>query len=453
MIIQLLSSVFWGLIVLSTLVFVHEGGHFLAARSCGVRVSEFFLGLPCRFRLAHVSKRMGTTFGVTPLLLGGYAAICGMEQDDNTVTPLVLAAIYRHGVASVSDLATELREDEDRILDACVTLCGWGSIAPEYPAESTSRDHAYYPDRYGTVSRDESGNTALDGKLFDRESSSGAGESWTGFKSAESFYERELSRTYCGQGPLKRCWILIAGILVNILCGFLLLMSVYSIIGVSTAVDTNVIGGVVSGSPAQSAGISAGDTIVSINGIKTDSWTAIVNALDAAKSDDKDTIDVTYVHGGKSHAAALSFGGDGTIGINVETNVIHLNPIDSARCSFSYIVQTAKGVTKLLIPTKTMEVLDQSTSIVGISIMSAEAAAAGPAVLLSFAGLISLSLGFMNLLPIPPLDGGKLLIEVIQALVKRPIPRKVQNLISYIGIALFGLLFVYMLRTDILRFF
>ena len=71
-VLSVLLSVFWGLLMLSVLVFLHEGGHFLAARACGVRVTEFFLGLPCRFDIHHTSRRIGTKFGVTPLLLGGY---------------------------------------------------------------------------------------------------------------------------------------------------------------------------------------------------------------------------------------------------------------------------------------------------------------------------------------------------------------------------------------------
>ena len=96
-VLSVLSSVFWGLLMLSVLVFLHEGGHFLAARACGVRVTEFFLGLPCRFDIHHTSRRIGTKFGVTPLLLGGYAAICGMDPTDVSCADRVLAAIYRHG--------------------------------------------------------------------------------------------------------------------------------------------------------------------------------------------------------------------------------------------------------------------------------------------------------------------------------------------------------------------
>ena len=78
-----LSPLFWGLLVLSALVFIHEGGHFLAARAFGVRVSEFFLGMPSRLRLSFKSRRMGTEFGITPILLGGYNRICGMEPGDD----------------------------------------------------------------------------------------------------------------------------------------------------------------------------------------------------------------------------------------------------------------------------------------------------------------------------------------------------------------------------------
>ena len=66
-----ISSLFWGVVTFSVLVFIHEGGHFLAARACGVRVTEFFLGLPCRFNIHRVSRKNGTKFGVTPILLGG----------------------------------------------------------------------------------------------------------------------------------------------------------------------------------------------------------------------------------------------------------------------------------------------------------------------------------------------------------------------------------------------
>ncbi len=130
-----------------------------------------------------------------------------------------------------------------------------------------------------------------------------------------------------------------------------------------------------------------------------------------------------------------------------------MNPIDSCKIAIDNIVMTAQSVGSLLNPQHTKEVLDNSTSVVGISVMSAEAAAEGPSTFLNFAALISFSLAFMNLLPIPPLDGGKLVIEIIQSVTRREASLKVQTAISIVGVALFGLLFVYMLGVDIMRFF
>ena len=143
-VLSVLSSVFWGLLMLSVLVFLHEGGHFLTARACGVRVTEFFLGLPCRFDIHYTSRRIGTKFGVTPLLLGGYAAICGMDPTDVSCADRVLAAIYRHGRVTVADLAVELELSEEVVLEACALLLGWGSIAPWYE-EGEKPSPSYYP--------------------------------------------------------------------------------------------------------------------------------------------------------------------------------------------------------------------------------------------------------------------------------------------------------------------
>ena len=157
-VLSVLSSVFWGLLMLSVLVFLHEGGHFLAARACGVRVTEFFLGLPCRFDIHHTSRRIGTKFGVTPLLLGGYAAICGMDPTDVSCADRVLAAIYHHGRVTVADLAVELELSEEDVLEACALLLGWGSIAPWYE-EGEKPSPSYYPTKYQTLPRDAAGYT------------------------------------------------------------------------------------------------------------------------------------------------------------------------------------------------------------------------------------------------------------------------------------------------------
>ena len=99
-----------------------------------------------------------------------------------------------------------------------------------------------------------------------------------------------------------------------------------------------------------------------------------------------------------------------------------------------------------------MEILDQSSSIVGISAMAAEAASTGLYNLMMFAAAISMSLGFMNLLPIPPFDGGKILIEIIQLIIRRPLSMRAQSALSYLGVGFMIFVFVVVLKNDIFRF-
>lgn len=445
---DIIAPFFWGVLLLSVLVFVHEGGHFLAARACGVRVTELFLGMPCRFNVHFSSKRIGTKFGVTPLLIGGYAAICGMDPQTVPCAPAVLAAVHRHGTVSVSDLARELELDPDDVLDACAFLLGWGSIAPVYEDES-KQSSKYYPMTYASMPRDAAGNTVYDGKAFDRTHATKQGDAWVPPMGDDEFYRCERSHTYLGKGFWKRALMLVAGIIVNILTGFILMVGVYSIVGIQSVDNVNTIGAVEAGSPAASAGLKAGDAILMVDGESTATWEEVYNALQESGEDG--AVDLTVEHDGSQRQMTIELSDQGTLGISASVRTVRLNPLDSMRVGAMYIVQTAQGVIRMLTPQHTVEMLNNSASIVGISVLSAQAAQAGAGTFLSFAALISFSLGFMNLLPIPPLDGGKLLIEIVQAVSRRQVPIKVQAAFSWLGIILFGLLFVYMLRVDILR--
>lgn len=445
---EIIAPIFWGVLLLSVLVFVHEGGHFLAARACGVRVTELFLGMPCRFNVHFSSKRIGTKFGVTPLLIGGYAAICGMDPQTVPCAPAVLAAVHRHGTVSVSDLARELELDPDDVLDACAFLLGWGSIAPVYDDES-KQSSKYYPMTYASMPRDAAGNTVYDGKAFDRTHATKQGDAWVPPMGDDEFYRCERSHTYLGKGFWKRALMLVAGIIVNILTGFILMVGVYSIVGIQSVDNVNTIGAVEAGSPAASAGLKAGDAILMVDGESTATWEEVYNALQESGEDG--AVDLTVEHDGSQRQMTIELSDQGTLGISASVRTVRLNPLDSMRVGAMYIVQTAQGIIRMLTPQHTVEMLNNSASIVGISVLSAQAAQAGAGTFLSFAALISFSLGFMNLLPIPPLDGGKLLIEIVQAVSRRQVPIKVQAAFSWLGIILFGLLFVYMLRVDILR--
>ena len=108
------------------LVFIHEGGHYLAARAFGVRVTEFMLGLPG----PSIGFTKGETrYGVTAVPLGGYAKVCGMEAGPlQPHLQKVLASLYRRGTANMEDVARDCGISDDEAYNALEELVEWGSV-------------------------------------------------------------------------------------------------------------------------------------------------------------------------------------------------------------------------------------------------------------------------------------------------------------------------------------
>lgn len=118
---DILLTILYLLIVLSVLVFIHEGGHFLTAKMFGIRVTEFMLGLPGPN--LHFKFR-GTKFGVTCIPLGGYAKVCGMEAGNlKPHLENVLAYVHKSGKASINQVANELEIPFEQAEDALDELC------------------------------------------------------------------------------------------------------------------------------------------------------------------------------------------------------------------------------------------------------------------------------------------------------------------------------------------
>ena len=451
-----LSAVFWGVVLLSIIVFVHEGGHYVAARLFKVRVTEFYLGLPCRFKLFHKSRSHGTEVGVTPILLGGYNRICGMEPGgDDELLASAFAIVQREGRVSGEAVAEELGVDVERAYELLVTLSDWASIRPFYDPERgekpTQRD---YPECFETLARDANLLTEYDdGHDFDAKGSTVAGEPRE-LANPEEQLELERSHTYLVCGFLKRLVILIAGALVNVALALILVTGVYYTTEYQTPINTNVVGEVSEGSLAVAAGIEAGDKVIRVAGTSVGDWTELADALGAAREAGQD-FSLVIERDGVEHELRIDLP-EGeeveAIGISPQMEPYRLTLAEAAQGAFDYAGIVATYALRLIMPQHTMTVLDSSSSIVGISVMASRAAAAGIVDVIAFVAAISMSLGFMNLLPIPPLDGGKILIELIQLFTRRSLPVKVQTAISYVGIAFFIFVFTIVVRNDVLRF-
>lgn len=448
-----LSAVFWGLLVLSLLVFVHEGGHFLAARACGVRATEFFLGLPSRFKLSWKHPRIGTEFGITPVLLGGYTRICGMEGEVDPLLPDALALVQEKGTMRAADLASSLRIDEGRAYSLLSCLVDMGSIKAFYnPELGEYEGQREWPEAFVTLRRDANMLTEYDG-THDF-STSGVTEEGQARPVADKqeFFDQETSHTYRGKGFLPRVFMLAAGPLVNLVLALALITGTFMVRGFDVATNSNVLGEVVQGSLAEAAGIRAGDKILMLNGQNVSDWNELCDAIDAAMKPGA-SIPVAYERQGETFETTIEVPADGSVdkvGVVVQMETYHPSFPEALQFAFSYFGMVGSTIARIIMPQHTLEIVSQSSSIVGISAMASEAASSGLADLILFVGAISMSLGFMNLLPIPPLDGGKMLIEVIQLVMGKPLSTRMQSVVSYIGLAFFLFLFCFALRNDIM---
>lgn len=439
------------LLILCVIVVVHEGGHTMIARLCGMRVTEFFVGMPWGPAATHVSKRTGICYGATFALFGGYTRITGMSYVNDERLAFVLALVNARGMVAPEELALVLACDVDEAVGLLELLADLGSVERLY--EQGKRRHPReMPCDYVTPDRDDRGLTVRDRGNALREGVAHPGcYPFDPQMSAEDFLAQELSHTYKGASFLRRVFVLVAGVFFNLLFAFALLTACYcsmplysAYLGVSEVTD---------GEAAQAAGVQAGDRLSALDGQDVSSFEstdALSEALASSEvltfsrqSDGEDTqIEVT-----KS---------DDKFGVLLKyeySDAQYLDLATSAQCSLSYIGTVATSVLSLLNPQQAGETLSQSSGVVGIAAMTSTAVSSGVLDVLVLLAALSVSLAWMNLLPIPPLDGGKLLIEVIERVIGREVPAWIQGALSLLGIGIVLLLFVYMVFQDASRLF
>ena len=420
--------------------------------------------MPCPKRLSHKSKKYGTEVGVTPILLGGYTRICGMEGEEDEAMAEVLACVQRHGRVTVDEVASEVGIEAERASNCLMTLIDWASIVaipnPEKReakgANKDSKDGAdklegFY-DFFETLERDGKLLTEYDkAHDFSSEGTTAQGAPRP-IDDPAAFLAQERSRTYLGANFVKRVIMLVAGPFVNILAAFLIVVAALMAGGVETVANVSTVSAVATDSLAAEAGIVGGDTITRVGGIEVSTWEELCDALDAVLAEGKD-FEVAFIHDGAEQTAIVEMDGPATIfGVTASLEIYHPGFVDASRAALMYAGMVGEYALRIITPTRTIETLEQSSSIVGISVMASQAAATGLLDLALLAAAISMSLGFMNLLPIPPLDGGKIVIEVIQLIIGRQLSIRVQTIISWIGLAFFLFIFIFVLRNDIVRY-
>jgi regulator of sigma E protease len=273
-------------------------------------------------------------------------------------------------------------------------------------------------------------------------------------------------RAFNNRPAPARALVLFAGSLMNILLAILLL----SVIIFANGEPTSRIDEITQGSPAAEAGISQGDRVLAINGEAVEDWADISRILtsineelasspetDANASRDIDVqLRVLHEDGAtETITAPLYRDKDDTMKVGI-TPVIAHTPGFAVR-SIGYGAQATWNMTKMMYDVIgklfTGQVgMDQLTGPVGIVKTVGDTAKAGFVYVVQLAALISLNLGIVNLLPLPALDGGRILFLVIRLFTGKRISDKVEGRIHFVGFLLLIALMLYITVIDVDRF-
>ncbi|HEY4503747.1 MAG TPA: RIP metalloprotease RseP [Candidatus Paceibacterota bacterium] len=350
------------ILVLAILIFVHELGHFLTARACGIRVDEFALGFGTR--LWQV-KKGETTYALNLIPFGGYVKIFGENPDEESING---------------------------------------------------------PDK---------------------------------------------ARSFVNKPKWQQIAVLVAGVFFNFIFACILISSAF-ISGVPASIEsypkyadsmTNpriVITYIEPNSPAEKAGLKAGDEIQNAGSIET---------LQKSISESRDKgIEIDYKRNDiDSRTTIIAKEGivEGKYAIGIAMDKvstlklpIHLAFIESARFTLHMIKSVTVGIYDLIIGMfNGVSKLSSVTGPIGIAEMIGDASNLGFTYLMMFTALISINLGVLNLVPFPALDGGRILFVMIEAIIRRPIKPIVANSINAVGFGLLILLMIVVTYKDIVKLF
>jgi len=409
-----LQTAFWGIITFSILVVLHEMGHFLAARAFGVKVHEFMVGLPGPSLRIHTKKM---DWGVTAIPLGGYVRIAGMEPgEEDELLGEALVAIRDQGPLTADGLARQLQVSEERATTILASLAEWKAAVPD---------------------EDERYTLAVDGA--------------TASLDAPALLALARTTTYRGQSTARRITILAMGVITNLLVAiltFTIVLSVWGYYDLTTRIDS-----VGEDTPAAAAGLQVGDTLLALDGETFERWDEFQMLM--ATTEPGETVTVTVLREDVERDIRVTLDareGHGYLGIGPTSIAVRPNILESVGESLRYVGLVFRTIASLFNPATFQGTVKTFTGVVGVSVMAEEAAKAGP---LSYAGLIamlSLSLGAMNILPLPPLDGGKIALEIVERVIGRPLSRTVTLGFSAVGAVLLFSLIGYVMYLDIVRF-
>lgn len=409
--------------IFGVIVVVHEFGHFYFAKKAGILVREFAIGMGLKI-FAHTGKD-GTLYTIRILPLGGYVRMAGWGEDKTEIKTGTPASLSLNEAGVVTRINLTGKQLDNLSLPMNVT-----SFDFEEKLEITGlvleESKTYKVDHDATIVEEDGTEVRI----------------------------APLDVQYQNATVWGRLITNLAGPMNNFILGILVFIFLMFMQGGVADSSSNAVT-ITDGGALQAAGLVTGDKILSVNGDATDSYTEVATIISKAAEDatTAPSFDLVVEHDGATKNVTVTAEKvDGTYRIGISP-ILKTGFVDKIVGGFQQA-----GATALLIVTALKNLIanfdvKQLGGPVAIYKVSAQAAEFGLASVLGLMAMLSINLGIFNLIPIPALDGGKIVMNILEAIRRKPLKPETESYITLAGVAVMVVLMIVVTWNDIIRVF
>ncbi|WP_449458018.1 RIP metalloprotease RseP [Streptococcus suis] len=409
--------------IFGVIVVVHEFGHFYFAKKAGILVREFAIGMGPKI-FAHTGKD-GTLYTIRILPLGGYVRMAGWGEDKTEIK---------------TGSPTSLSLNEAGVVTR-INLSGKQLDSLSLPMNVTSFDFEEKLEITGLV-LEESKTYKVDHDATIVE------EDGTEVRIAP------LDVQYQNATVWGRLMTNFAGPMNNFILGILVFIILFFMQGGVANPSSNAVS-ITEGGALQAAGVVTGDKILSVNGNTTDSYTEVATIISKVATDatTAPSFDLVVEHDGKNrHVSVTAEQVDGAYRIGISP-ILKTGFVDKIVGGFQEAGATALRVVTALKNLIANFDVKQLGGPVAIYKVSSQAAEFGLVSVLGLMAALSINLGIFNLIPIPALDGGKIVMNILEAIRRKPLKPETESYITLAGVAVMVVLMIVVTWNDIIRVF
>lgn len=406
--------------VFGILVLIHELGHFYFAKKAGILVREFAIGMGPKV-FSHWGQD-GTLYTIRLLPLGGYVRMAGWGEDKTEIRPGSPASLSFTADGLVSRINLSERQLDPQALPINLTSYDLED-ALELSGLVMGQPKTYTVDHNATIVEEDGTEVRIAPLDVQYQNASVGGRMMTNFA-----------------GPMN-----------NFILGAALFTLLVFLQGGVRDYGTNRIQVADGGALAQ-AGLSGQVTVLSVNGRAVTDWESLSEAVQLAgqAASDQGQMTLELADQGQLTIQAKKEDDRYLIGAlpGMKTGLVDklVGGLQMTWESAFAIINALKGL--LLKPDVT-----KLGGPIAIYQMSSSAAKEGLTSVIALAAMLSINLGIFNLLPIPALDGGKIVLNILEAIRKKPLKQETEGYITLAGVAVMLLLMIATTWNDIVRTF